>query len=68
MWPDRKTWENVRQESRDGWIDSIEVYLIEAALAAADAWDRERGVVRVRAIHDGTPGPDEPREPRPVPR
>ena len=41
---------------------------IEAALAAADAWGREQGVVRVRAIHDGTPGPDEPRDPRPVPR
>lgn len=82
MWPDRKTWENVGQGSRDGWIESIEVYLIEAALAAADAWDREHGVVRV-CISATDPveslptlegwlltddDPDEPREPRPVPR
>ena len=74
-------WDEHRPDVRDMHRDDIEHY-VKAALAAADAWDREHGVVRV-CISATDPveslptlegwlltddDPDEPREPRPVPR
>ena len=41
-WEDGITWESISQADRDSWIHEVWVNRIEAALAAADAWDRER--------------------------
>ena len=45
-WEDGITWESISQADRDSWIHEVWVNRIEAALAAADAWDREQGVMR----------------------